>query len=78
MTDHTVEDSGGPRGVPHSENDDTYDNQLVARHDGDTPVEQELEEPLSNKAAVTSIIGGARPSRTRYHPAWTQDYTIVI
>ena len=63
--------SADPSGVPESENDETCNNQPVARHDGDTPVEQELEEPLS---VVTSPVGGARPSRTRDPPKWTQGY----
>ena len=53
--------SADPSGVPESENDETCNNQPVARHDGDTPLEQELEEPLS---VVTSPVGDARPSRT--------------
>ena len=32
--------SADPSGVPESENDETCNNQPVARHDGDTPVEQ--------------------------------------
>ena len=46
-------------------------SQLVARHDGGNPVEQEPEELLST---VMSPVGGARPSRTRNPPKWMQDY----